>query len=100
MDNSELESMIDTSDEWIQERTGIKKRHIAAPDETTCDMAEQAALKALAVAEIDANTIDQIIVATTTPDWIFPSTACLLQERLGIDNNCAAYDVQAVCTGF
>lgn len=100
MDNAELESMIDTSDEWIQERTGIKARHIAAENETTCDMAEQAALKALAVADIDANTIDQIIVATTTPDWIFPSTACLLQERLGITNNCAAFDVQAVCTGF
>ncbi|MBF8268978.1 MAG: 3-oxoacyl-ACP synthase [Gammaproteobacteria bacterium] len=100
MDNAELVSMIDTSDEWIQERTGIRKRHIAAADETTCDMAEQAARKALAAAEIDANTIDQIIVATTTPDWIFPSTACLLQERLGINNNCAAFDVQAVCTGF
>ena len=100
MDNAELESMIDTSDEWIQERTGIKARHIAAENETTCDMAEQAARKALAVADIDANTIDQIIVATTTPDWIFPSTACLLQERLGITNNCAAFDVQAVCTGF
>lgn len=100
MDNAELESMIDTSDDWIQARTGIKKRHIAADEETTCDMAEQAAIKALEKADIDANTIDQIIVATTTPDLIFPSTACLLQERLGIKNNCAAYDVQAVCSGF
>ena len=100
MDNTELESMIDTTDEWIQARTGIKQRHIAAPDETTCDMAEQAARRALADADIDPNSIDQIIVATTTPDLIFPSTACLLQERLGIKNNCAAYDVQAVCTGF
>ena len=100
MDNSELESMIDTSDQWIQERTGIKQRHIAAEDETTCDMAEQAALRALAAAEIDVNSLDQIIVATTTPDLIFPSTACLLQDRLGIKNKCAAYDVQAVCTGF
>ena len=100
MDNTELESMIDTTDEWIQARTGIKQRHIAAPDETTCDMAEQAARRALADADIDAESIDQIIVATTTPDLIFPSTACLLQERLGIKNKCAAYDVQAVCTGF
>ena len=100
MDNAELVSMIDTSDEWIQERTGIKQRHIAAENETTCDMAEQAARRALEAADIDANSIDQIIVATTTPDLIFPSTACLLQERLGIKNNSAAYDVQAVCTGF
>jgi len=100
MDNAELVSMIDTSDEWIQERTGIKRRHIAAENETTCDMAEQAALRALEAADIDANTIDQIIVATTTPDLIFPSTACLLQERLGIKNKSAAYDIQAVCTGF
>lgn len=100
MDNAELETMIDTSDAWIQERTGIKRRHIAAQDETTCDMAEHASRKALASADVKPSSIDQIIVATTTPDWIFPSTACLLQERLGIDNNCAAYDVQAVCTGF
>jgi 3-oxoacyl-[acyl-carrier-protein] synthase-3 len=100
MDNDELESMIDTSDEWIRERTGITSRHIAAPDETTCDMAEKASIEALTAAAIDANSIDQIIVATSTPDWIFPSTACLLQERLGIDNGCAAFDVQAVCTGF
>ena len=100
MDNAELEATIDTSDEWIQERTGIKKRHIAAAEETTCDMAEHAARKALSAADIDANGIDLVIVATTTPDWIFPSTACLLQERLGISNNCAAFDVQAVCTGF
>ena len=100
MDNAELESMVDTSDEWIQARTGIKHRHIAAADETACDMAEQASLKALQMADIDPDSIDQIIVATTTPDWIFPSTACLLQERLGIKNECAAYDVQAVCSGF
>ena len=100
MDNAELESMVDTSDEWIQERTGIRSRHIAAANETTCDMSEHASRNALQAAGIDANTIDQVIVATTTPDWIFPSTACLLQERLGIDNNCAAFDVQAVCTGF
>ena len=100
MDNAELESMVDTSDEWIQERTGIRSRHIAAENETTCDMSEHASRNALKTAGIDANTIDQIIVATTTPDWIFPSTACLLQERLGINNDCAAFDVQAVCTGF
>ena len=100
MDNAELESMVDTSDEWIHERTGIRSRHIAAENETTCDMSEHASRNALKTAGIDANTIDQIIVATTTPDWIFPSTACLLQERLGINNDCAAFDVQAVCTGF
>lgn len=100
MENSELEAMVDTSDEWIQERTGIKRRHIAAEDETTCDMSEKAALRALHKADIDADSIDQIILATTTPDLIFPSTACLLQDRLGIRNNCAAFDVQAVCTGF
>lgn len=100
MENAELETMVDTSDEWIQIRTGIKKRHIAAENESACDMAEQASRKALEMADIDADSIDQIIVATTTPDLIFPSTACLLQERLGIKNNCAAYDIQAVCSGF
>ena len=100
MENAELESMVDTSDEWIQERTGIKRRHIAAPGETTCDMAEQAVRRAITGTDIDVTSFEQIIVATTTPDLVFPSTACLLQDRLGIRTNCAAYDIQAVCTGF
>jgi 3-oxoacyl-[acyl-carrier-protein] synthase-3 len=97
--NADLESMVDTSDEWIRTRTGIEKRHIAADDETTCDLAEKAALKAIEASGKKANEIDLIIVATTTPDVIFPSTACLLQQRLDI-HGCPAFDIQAVCTGF
>jgi 3-oxoacyl-[acyl-carrier-protein] synthase-3 len=97
--NAELELMVDTSDEWIRSRTGIEKRHIAADDETTCDLAEKAALSAIKAAGINATDIDLIIIGTTTPDLIFPSTACLLQQRLGI-HGCPAFDVQAVCTGF
>ena len=100
MTNAELEAMVDTSDEWIQARTGILERHIAAENETTCDMAEQASTSAIASAGIDAGDIDLIVLATSTPDYIFPSTACLLQDRLGIGNNSAAFDVQAVCSGF
>ena len=91
--------MVDTSDEWIRSRTGIEKRHIAADDETTCDLAEKAALSAIEAAGIEVADIDLIIIGTTTPDLIFPSTACLLQQRLGI-RGCPAFDVQAVCTGF
>lgn len=97
--NADLEKIVDTSDRWIRERTGIRERHIAAPDETCCDMAEQAARRALEMADIGAAEIDLIIVATTTADQIFPSTACLLQARLGIRGS-PAFDVQAVCTGF
>lgn len=97
--NHDLEKIVDTSDAWITERTGIKKRHIAADDQTTCDLAEQAANAAMHAAGVSKADIDLIIVATTTPDRIFPSTACLLQERLDI-HGCAAFDVQAVCTGF
>jgi 3-oxoacyl-[acyl-carrier-protein] synthase III len=100
MANAELEQLVDTTDEWIQTRTGIKERHIARDDETTCDMCEQAAKRALETAGIDANSIDLIVLATSTPDLIYPSTACLLQSRLGIDNACAAFDVQAACSGF
>jgi len=96
--NAELEEMVDTSDEWITERTGIKKRHIV-DGETTCDIAEVAARRAIDAAGITPQDIDLIIVATTTPDRIFPSTACLLQDRLDI-HGCPAFDVQAVCTGF
>lgn len=97
--NSDLEKMVDTTDEWITERTGIKKRHIARDDETTCDLAEAAARNAITAAEIKISDIDLIVVATTTPDRIFPSTACLLQERLEL-HGCTAFDIQAVCTGF
>ncbi len=97
--NRDLENMVDTTDEWITDRTGIKERRIAADGETTCDLAEHAARKAIAAAGIDKDQIDLIIVATTTPDRIFPSTACLLQERLNI-HGCPAFDIQAVCTGF
>jgi len=97
--NQDLERMVDTSDAWIRERTGIEKRHIAADNQTTCDLAEQAARHALEAAGRRPDEIDLIIVATTTPDRIFPSTACLLQQRLDI-HGCAAFDVQAVCTGF
>lgn len=97
--NHDLEKMVDTSDQWITERTGIKKRHIAAEGETTCDLAEKASRDALDAAGITSDDIDLIVVATTTPDRVFPSTACLLQQRLGV-HGCAAFDVQAVCTGF
>ncbi|MED5509180.1 MAG: beta-ketoacyl-ACP synthase III [Pseudomonadota bacterium] len=97
--NHDLEKMVDTSDQWITERTGIKKRHIVADDETTTDLAYQAALRAMDAAGITKNDIDLIIVATTTPTRIFPSTASLLQEKLGI-GGCPAFDIQAVCTGF
>jgi len=97
--NHDLEKMVETSDQWITERTGIKKRHIAADGETTCDLAEHAARQAMAAAGVEASDIDLIIVATTTPDRVFPSTACLLQQRLDI-HGCPAFDVQAVCTGF
>jgi 3-oxoacyl-[acyl-carrier-protein] synthase-3 len=97
--NADLEKMVDTSDEWIRERTGIEQRHIAAEGQTTCDLAEQATLKALEAAGVNASAIDLIIVATTTPDKTFPSTACLLQQRLAI-HGCPAFDIQAVCSGF
>jgi 3-oxoacyl-[acyl-carrier-protein] synthase-3 len=97
--NHDLEKMVETSDQWITERTGIKKRHIAGDTQTTCDLAEQAARAAIAAAGLANTEIDLIVVATTTPDRVFPSTACLLQERLDI-HGCAAFDIQAVCTGF
>lgn len=97
--NKELETIVDTSDEWIRERTGIRERHVAAPTETTCDLAEQAARQALDAAGKHPDDVDLIIIATTTPDKVFPSTACLLQARLGI-RGCTAFDLQAVCTGF
>jgi 3-oxoacyl-[acyl-carrier-protein] synthase-3 len=100
LSNADLEKMIDTTDEWIFTRTGIRERHIVAENEFTSDMAVNAALKAIEVAQIVPNDIDLVIVATTTPDRTFPSTACLVQEKLGIRNNCPAFDIQAVCSGF
>jgi len=97
--NAELAEMVDTTDQWIQARTGIRRRHIAAEGELTGDLAERAARRAIDAAGLDPGEIDLIVLATTTPDKIFPSTACLLQARLGI-NGCPAFDVQAVCTGF
>ncbi len=100
LENSDLEKMVDTTDQWIRERTGIERRHIAADSETTCDLAEKAARNAIDAAGINSNDIDLIVVATTTADCVFPSVACLLQHRLKITNACPAFDVQAVCAGF
>ncbi|BBF86460.1 3-oxoacyl-[acyl-carrier-protein] synthase, KASIII [Aquitalea magnusonii] len=97
--NAMLAERVETSDEWIVSRTGIHARHIVSDEETTSDLALKAAEAAIQSAGIDKAEIDLIIVATTTPDMIFPSTACLLQEKLGI-HGCAAFDVQAVCAGF
>jgi len=99
MTNKELEKIVDTTDDWIRERTGIEKRHLADHGETTVDLAEHAARRAIEASGLNTSDIDLIIVATTTPDMIFPSTACLLQARLDI-HGCPAFDVQAVCTGF
>ena len=97
--NHDLEKIMDTSDEWIRDRIGISKRHIAAGGETACDLAEEAATQAMQAAGRTPRQIDLIVLATTTPDRVFPSTACLLQQRLDIHGT-AAFDVQAVCTGF
>jgi 3-oxoacyl-[acyl-carrier-protein] synthase-3 len=97
--NAELARTIDTSDAWIRTRTGIRERRVAAPAEQTSDLALHAAREALAAARIAAADVDAIIVATTTPDMIFPSTACALQSKLGARGG-PAFDVQAVCSGF
>jgi 3-oxoacyl-[acyl-carrier-protein] synthase III len=97
--NHELAQMVDTSDEWIMERTGIRQRHVAAEGETTSDLATAAALKALEVAEVKAAELDLLIVATATPDNTFPATAARVQQRLGMTGG-FAFDVQAVCSGF
>jgi len=99
LSNADLEKMIDTTDEWIFSRTGIRERHIAAKSEHTSDLALEAAKNAIASAGIDANQIDLIIIATTTPDKIFPSVATMVQRKLGIAG-CPAFDIQAVCSGF
>ena len=97
--NAELAEIVDTSDEWITSRTGIRERHIAADGETTGDLAFHAAVRALEAAGVAASELDLIIVGTTTPDLVFPSTACLVQHRLGA-NGCGAFDVNAACSGF
>jgi 3-oxoacyl-[acyl-carrier-protein] synthase III len=97
--NADLEKLVDTTDEWIHSRTGIRQRHVAAEGQTTSDLAEHAARAALEAAGVDIREIELIVVGTTTPDLIFPSTACLLQHRLGA-NGCAAFDVNAACSGF
>ena len=97
--NADLEKMVDTSDEWITTRTGIRERRIAADGETTGDLAFHAATRALEAAGVKASELDAIVLGTTTPDLIFPSTACLLQARLGA-NGCMAFDVNAACCGF
>ncbi|MBI4808099.1 MAG: ketoacyl-ACP synthase III [Nitrosomonadales bacterium] len=98
--NYDLEKMVDTSHDWIFTRSGIVERHFAADDELTSDMALQASRKAIEAAGIKVDEIDLIIVATTSPDMPFPSTACILQDKLGIRNGGAAFDMQAVCGGF
>ncbi len=97
--NRDLEKSVETSDDWIRERTGIKKRHVAADGETSSDMGLAAARNAIEMAGVDASEIDLIVVATTTPDKVFPSNACIIQRKLDI-HGCPAFDIQAVCSGF
>jgi 3-oxoacyl-[acyl-carrier-protein] synthase III len=97
--NDDLSKIVDTSDEWIASRTGIRQRHVAAEGETTGDLGYHAAVRAMEAAGVEASELDLIVVGTTTPDLIFPSTACLIQHRLGA-NGCAAFDVNAACSGF
>jgi len=97
--NAELAQRVDTSDEWIVSRTGIRQRHIADESQTASDLALAASREALLAAGVKANDLDLIVVATSTPDYVFPSTACLLQAKLGV-RGCTAFDVQAVCSGF
>lgn len=98
--NAELEKRVDTTDEWIVSRTGIRQRHIAADNELTSDLAVAAAKQALMASGIAPSALDLILVATTTPDFIFPSTACVVQRKLGVINSSPAFDIQAVCSGF
>jgi 3-oxoacyl-[acyl-carrier-protein] synthase-3 len=99
MKNDEFAARLDTSDAWIRERTGIVQRHIADESQASSDLALEASRRALDSSGLNSNQIDLILVATSTPDYIFPSTACLLQAKLGV-KGCAAFDVQAVCSGF
>src|SRR6202162_2111880 len=97
--NADLEKLVDTSDEWIRTRTGIRERHVAAGGETTTDLAEYAARRAMEDAGVTADEIDLICVGTTTPDLVFPNVGTLLQDRLGI-HGCPAFSMEAACTGF
>ncbi|GGJ21586.1 beta-ketoacyl-ACP synthase III [Paenibacillus hunanensis] len=97
--NADLEKMVETNDEWIVSRTGIRERHIAAPDQATSDLAYEAAIKAIETAGLTAADLDLIVVATITPDMSFPSTACILQDKLGA-KKAAAFDLSAACSGF
>src|SRR5438105_2960143 len=99
MTNDEFAARLDTSDAWIRERTGIVQRHIAEPGQASSDLAFEASNRALQAAGVPASEIDLIIVATSTPDYVFPSSACLLQAKLDV-HGCPALDVQAVCSGF
>ena len=99
MTNAEFAARLDTSDEWIRERTGIQRRHLAEKSQASSDLALEASKRALGAAGISAENLDLIVVATSTPDYVFPSTACLLQAKLGVKGS-AAFDVQAVCSGF
>jgi 3-oxoacyl-[acyl-carrier-protein] synthase-3 len=98
--NADLEKLIDTNDQWIVDRTGIRERHIAAEGEFTSELAAQAARAALDAAGLAVDDIDLLLVATTTPDLVFPSTACIVQSKLGMTNGRPAFDLQAVCSGF
>ena len=98
--NADLEKLVETNDQWIVERTGIRERHIAAEGEYTSDLATAAARAALDAAGLAADDIDLLLVATTTPDLVFPSTACIVQSKLGMSNGKPAFDLQAVCSGF
>lgn len=100
LDNHYFQSTLDTSDEWITERTGIKQRHIASDDQLTSDLAVAALQNALNASGIEKNSIDGIIVATTTPDLIFPSVATIVQNKIGMANHCFTFDLNGVCTGF
>jgi 3-oxoacyl-[acyl-carrier-protein] synthase-3 len=97
--NAELERMVDTSDQWIITRTGIRERRVASPEEATSDLAAQAARRALAHAGVSAEQVDLLITATVTPDMLFPSTSCLVQEKIGA-SRAAAFDLEAACSGF
>jgi 3-oxoacyl-[acyl-carrier-protein] synthase III len=100
MANSDFATLVDTSDQWIVDRTGIRERRRASEGELTSDLAVAAARRALEAADVVPANIDLVIVATTTPDRVFPSTACIVQAKLGIANTCPAFDLQAVCSGF